>query len=87
MEIIDATIKEINAIYINGKIVGKGIKLPNYHPSNDNIDKFCVCMYYIIMIKLGSQCKSCNRAITLNDNIIFDPLQFQGMKRTQKTLL
>ena len=39
------------------------------------------------MIILGSQGKSCKRAIILIDDIIFDPLQSQGMKRTQKTLM
>ena len=64
-----------------------GIKLPKHHILNGNIDELCVATYYIIMIILWSHGKSCKQEITLIDNIIFDPIQSQGMKRTQKTLM
>ena len=87
MEIIDATIKKINTIQVKGKLVGMGIELPKHHILKENIDELCVITHYIIMIILWSHSKSCKRAITFIDDMIFDPIQSQGMKRTQKTLM
>ena len=87
LEVIDGIIKNINEIQVKGKRVGMGIKLPTRHTLNGNIDELCVTTHYIIMIVLWSNSKSCKRVITLIDDIIFDPLQSQGMKRTQKTLM
>ena len=87
LDLIDGTIKKINVIQVKGKLVGMCIKLPKHHTLNENIDELCVTTHYMIMIILWSHGKSCKRAITLIDNIIFDPNQSQGMKITQKTLM
>ena len=75
IEIIDATIKEIIDVYLKEKCVRNGIKLPNHHLFKDSIDELCVCMHYIILIILWSKGKSCNQAVTLIDDTVFDPLQ------------
>jgi hypothetical protein len=86
IELISATIKKINSIHVKGKLVGNGIELSKRHLLYENRYELCASTHYIIMLVLWSKGKSCKRAITLIDDIIFDPIQSQAMKRTQKTI-
>ena len=40
---------------------------------------------YVILIIMYSQKYNCNRCVSLIDDLVFDPIQSQGMKRNKET--
>lgn len=84
-EQIHESINLLNNINIKGKVIGQGKKMKKKYNNYQDREDLYHTSEYVILIIMYSQKYNCNRFVSLIDDLVFDPIQSQGMKRMKET--